>query len=105
MAAQQQQAAAVAQAKALSGVAEKLAAVQAEKVRADARNKELIEEARAKERELQLAKDEMLAMNMELNLVLQRDERTRKENQELVDRWMEYKKKEAEEMNRASRWE
>jgi hypothetical protein len=47
----------------------------------------------------------MLAQEMELNMVLQREQECKKENQMLVDRWLALKGKEVEEMNRASQWE
>jgi hypothetical protein len=64
-----------------------------------------VEEARQKDRRFQSVQDEMLALNMELNMVIQREEEVREDNKELLDRWMALKGREADEMNRASQWE
>lgn len=54
---------------------------------------------------LQGLQDEILALTMELNMLTKREEAIRKENKELVDRFMAEMAKKAESMNRASNWE
>jgi hypothetical protein len=49
--------------------------------------------------------DEMLTLTMELNVLADKEAATRKENKELVDRWMAEMAKKADAMNRASKWE
>lgn len=47
----------------------------------------------------------MVSLNLQLNMAEQRAEKLEGENRELVERWMVRMGKEAEEMNRRSRWE
>jgi len=114
--AQQQQAALTQQVKSLSSKNDSLSteisaanmrieALDKEKMRLERRCRDLMEEARQKDRRFQSVQDEMLALNMELNMVIQREEEVRKDNKELLDRWMALKGMEADEMNRASQWE
>jgi hypothetical protein len=83
----------------------RLAAAEKERVRLERRCKDLAQEASTKGRQLQEAQDEMLALNVELNVAVGREKETRRDNEELLARWMELKGREAEEMNKASRWE
>lgn len=46
-----------------------------------------------------------MTLTMELNMLTKREEAVRKENKELVDRYMAEMAKKAESMNRASNWE
>jgi chromosome segregation ATPase len=48
--------------------------------------------------------DEYVAMELQINMLEEKNNRLEAENKELVDRWMKKKAEEAEEMNRASRW-
>jgi chromosome segregation ATPase len=48
--------------------------------------------------------DEYVAMELQINMLEEKNKRLEAENRELVDRWMKKKAEEAEEMNRASRW-
>jgi len=49
--------------------------------------------------------DEMLTLTMELNVLADKEQATRKENEDLVQRWMDFAETRAEVMNRASNWE
>ncbi|TKA74919.1 hypothetical protein B0A49_02589 [Cryomyces minteri] len=62
-------------------------------------------ELREKARLVQNVQDEMVALSLQLNMAEQRAEKLARENEELVKRWMERVGREAEEMNRDSRWE
>jgi len=48
--------------------------------------------------------DEYVAMELQINMLEEKNNRLEAENRELVDRWMKKKAEEADEMNRASRW-
>ncbi|KAF8534285.1 autophagy-related protein 16 [Trichophaea hybrida] len=98
--AQQQQSSLTAQVKTLTASNEtlksqlatataKLETTEKERLRLERRCKDLTDEAR----------------EMELNMVLQREQEVKKDNQMLLDRWMALKRTEAEEMNRVSQWE
>jgi len=52
-----------------------------------------------------LAQDEMVAQGLQLSLAEQKAEGLRRENRELVARWMDRMGKEAERVNRDSKWE
>lgn len=49
--------------------------------------------------ELQNVHDEVISLNLQLNMSEQTVAKLRNENKELIDRWMDSKRKEAEEMN------
>ena len=83
----------------------KIEVLDKEKTRLERRCRDLMEEARQKDRRFQRVQDEMLALNMELNMVIQREEEVKKDNKELLDRWMALKGMEADAMNRESQWE
>ncbi|KAI5840225.1 autophagy-related protein 16 [Morchella snyderi] len=76
-----------------------------ERNRLDRRTRDLEEEVRAKNKHIQELQDEILTLTMELNMLTKREEAVRKENKELVDRYMAEMAKKAESMNRASNWE
>ncbi|KAK1820648.1 autophagy protein 16, interacts with Atg12p-Atg5p [Friedmanniomyces endolithicus] len=63
------------------------------------------EELRGKDRMVVLAQDEMVAQGLQLSLAEQKAEGLERENRELVARWMERMGKEAERVNRDSKWE
>ncbi|KAK0248829.1 autophagy protein 16, interacts with Atg12p-Atg5p [Friedmanniomyces endolithicus] len=63
------------------------------------------EELRGKDRMVVLAQDEMVAQGLQLSLAEQKAEGLRRENRELVARWMDRMGKEAERVNRDSKWE
>ncbi|KAK0365518.1 autophagy protein 16, interacts with Atg12p-Atg5p [Friedmanniomyces endolithicus] len=63
------------------------------------------EELRGKNRMVVLAQDEMVAQGLQLSLAEQKAEGLERENRELVARWMERMGKEAERVNRDSKWE
>jgi hypothetical protein len=62
------------------------------------------EEIQGKAQMVQDVQDEMLALQLQLNMAEQREEKVRKENDVLVKRWMERMGKEADEMNLRSNW-
>jgi hypothetical protein len=47
---------------------------------------------------------ETVSLNLELNMAIQRSEKLKGENQNLIDRWMALKGQEADAMNDASRF-
>lgn len=73
--------------------------------RLDRRTRDLEVEVRAKNKHIQELQDEILTLTMELNMLTKREEAVRKENKELVDRYMAEMAKKAESMNRESNWE
>ncbi|PWW79601.1 autophagy protein 16 [Tuber magnatum] len=76
-----------------------------EKEKLERRNVDLESEGREKSRVIQHLQDEMLALTMELNVLVDKEKATRKENEDLVRRWMDFAETRAEVMNRASNWE
>lgn len=62
------------------------------------------EESRGKAKLLDNVQDEVVTLNLQLNLAEDEVQKLRKENQELVDRWMQRKGEEADRMNQASRF-
>ncbi|KAK8241735.1 autophagy-related protein 16 [Phyllosticta capitalensis] len=62
-------------------------------------------ELRGKNRLVQDVQDELVSLNLQLNMAEQKSEELGRENQELVERWVKYKEKEAERMNDMSKWE
>lgn len=85
----------------LRGVAARLDAAERERARWERRCRDLDAEIRGKDKVIQDVQDELLALNMEVNMVTEREKETRRDNQELLERWMKLKGKEADEMNRA----
>jgi hypothetical protein len=53
---------------------------------------------------LQSVQDELASLNLQLNMAEDRSSKLRRENQELVDRWMARMGQEADAMNEASRF-
>ena len=62
------------------------------------------EESREKAKLLEDVQGEMVTMNLELNMKEEELKNLKKENQELVDRWMERKGEEANRMNEDSKF-
>jgi len=118
----------------LQGQIKALEKVAREKERLERRNVDLESEGRAKSRAIQVPappplswlsfffgggkgnmadggggeqdlQDEMLTLTMELNVLVDKEQATRKENEDLVQRWMDFAETRAEVMNRASNWE
>jgi hypothetical protein len=65
------------------------------------RVKHLEGELKISERGRKMAQDEQMAQEIEVNLVYKQMEELRRDNKELVERWMELKREEAERMNEA----
>lgn len=63
------------------------------------------EEVRGKAKLATEAQDEMVALSLQLNMAEQKSEKLKKDNKELLDRWMKAKGAEADRMNRDSKWE
>lgn len=57
-----------------------------------------------KDRVVQAVQDEILVLQLERNIAVQKEEEAREENRHLVERWMKEKERVAEEMNRGSGW-
>lgn len=62
------------------------------------------EELRGKAKLVEDVQDEMVTLNLQLNIAEEQTERLKKENKELVDRWMAKKAKEADAMNDESKF-
>ncbi|EKG20492.1 Autophagy-related protein 16 [Macrophomina phaseolina MS6] len=62
-------------------------------------------EVKGKTRLVEEVQDELVSVNLQLNMAEQKSEELERENRELVDRWMKYKREEAERMNDLSKWE
>lgn len=62
------------------------------------------EELRGKAKLVEDVQDEMVTLNLQLNIAEEQREKLKKENKELVDRWMAKKAKEADAMNDASKF-
>jgi chromosome segregation ATPase len=62
------------------------------------------EESRGKAKLLDDLQDEVVTLNLQLNMAEDEVKKLRKENQELVDRWMKSKGEEADKMNEDSRF-
>ncbi len=62
------------------------------------------EESRGKAKFLDDVQDEVVTLNLQLNMAEDEVKKLRKENQELVDRWMKRKGQEADRMNEDSRF-
>ncbi len=61
-------------------------------------------EARESRKLVEQVQDEMIGLNLEKNMAEQRAEQLTRENKDLIERWVEYKSREAERMNEQSRW-
>ena len=62
------------------------------------------EESRGKAKLLDNVQDEIVTLNLQLNMAEDEVKKLRKENKELVDRWMQRKGEEADKMNEDSRF-
>jgi chromosome segregation ATPase len=62
------------------------------------------DESRGKAKLLDNVQDELVTLNLQLNMAEDEVKRLRRENQELVDRWMKRKGEEADKMNEDSRF-
>jgi chromosome condensin MukBEF ATPase and DNA-binding subunit MukB len=62
------------------------------------------EELRGKAKLVEDVQDEMVTLNLQLNIAEEQKEMLKKENKELVDRWMARKAKEADAMNDESKF-
>lgn len=62
------------------------------------------EELRGKAKLVEEVQDEMVTLNLQLNMAEEKAEMLKKENQELVDRWMARMGKEADAMNDKSQF-
>ncbi|CAZ83857.1 unnamed protein product [Tuber melanosporum] len=102
---QSQLAAAQAEVVSLQAQIKALEKVAREKERLERKNVDLESEGRDKSRVIQNLQDEMLTLTMELNVLADKEQATRKENEDLVQRWMDFAETRAEVMNRASNWE
>jgi len=102
---QSQLATAQAEVVSLQGQIKALEKVAREKERLERRNVDLESEGRAKSRAIQDLQDEMLTLTVELNVLADKEQATRKENEDLVQRWVDFAETRAEVMNRASNWE
>ena len=78
--------------------------VTAELAQLSLRLKDRDEEARGKVKLLNDVQDEMVTLNLQLNIAEEEVKKLRRENQELVDRWMKHKAREADQMNTESRF-
>ena len=63
------------------------------------------EELRGKAKLVENVQDEMVTLNLQLNIAEEQTEQLKKENKELVDRWMAKKAKEADAMNNESKFQ
>ncbi|EME47814.1 hypothetical protein DOTSEDRAFT_86218 [Dothistroma septosporum NZE10] len=77
----------------------------AQKSAAERKVRDREEEIRGKARLVEMAQDEMVALQLQLNMAEQRSEKLKQENKELVERWMRRMGEEAERVNRGSGWE
>ncbi|KAK0279997.1 autophagy protein 16, interacts with Atg12p-Atg5p [Friedmanniomyces endolithicus] len=82
-----------------------LALLTRQKAETERKLRDRDEELRGKDRMVVLAQDEMVAQGLQLSLAEQKAEGLERENRELVARWMERMGKEAERVNRDSKWE
>ena len=62
------------------------------------------EELKGKAKLVEDVQDEMVTLNLQLNIAEEQTEKLKKENKELVDRWMARKAKEADAMNDESKF-
>ncbi|KAJ9618863.1 autophagy protein 16, interacts with Atg12p-Atg5p [Taxawa tesnikishii (nom. ined.)] len=84
--------------------ARQIADLQREKRDLERRLKDRDEELKGKSRLVENVQDEMVGLSLQLNMAEEREQRLKKENEELVRRWMESKGKEAERMNVEGGW-
>nr|POF18604.1 autophagy protein 16 [Quercus suber] len=82
-----------------------IAALTKQKTELERRLRDREEELRIKDRLVTNAQDEQIALNLQLHYAEKRETEAKAENAELVARWMERMGREAEMVNRESRWE
>ncbi|KAJ5312497.1 hypothetical protein PENANT_c027G06949 [Penicillium antarcticum] len=78
--------------------------LESEKVHLLLRLKDRDAELKGKAKLLEDFQDEMATLNLQLNMAEDRSSRLKKENQDLVDRWMARMGQEADAMNKASKF-
>ncbi|EON64136.1 hypothetical protein W97_03366 [Coniosporium apollinis CBS 100218] len=83
----------------------RIAELTREKIMLERKLRDRYDETKGKSKLVEEVQDEMVSLNLQLNMAEQRAEKLEGENRELVERWMVRMGKEAEEMNRRSRWE
>jgi DNA repair exonuclease SbcCD ATPase subunit len=76
-----------------------------QKTALERRLKDREEELRGKQKLVEDAQDEMVAQGLQLNIAEEKAERLKKENKDLVERWMKRMGEEADRVNRESSWE
>ncbi|KAL4887457.1 autophagy-related protein 16 [Aspergillus karnatakaensis] len=79
----------------------RIISMESENSQLQVRLKDKVEEARGKAKLLEDFQDELATLNLQLNMSEEKSEKLKKENQELVDRWMARMGKEADAMNDA----
>jgi hypothetical protein len=82
-----------------------LAATARARREAERRLRDRDEELRGKAKLVEEAQDEMVSLQLQVNMAEQRAEGLRRENEELVARWMKRMGEEAERVNRDAGWE
>ncbi|KKA24293.1 Autophagy protein Apg16 [Rasamsonia emersonii CBS 393.64] len=82
----------------------RITALEGERHHLQLRLRDRDEELRGKAKLLDSVQDELASLNLQLNMAEERSSRLQRENQELIDRWMAHKGKEAEAMNEASKF-
>ncbi|KKK23583.1 hypothetical protein ARAM_001325 [Aspergillus rambellii] len=82
----------------------RISSMEGEITHVQLRLKDRDEELRGKAKLLEDFQDELATLNLQLNMAEERTDRLRKENQDLVDRWMARMGKEADAMNDASKF-
>ena len=76
--------------------------LDAERTQLTTRLKDRDHELREKRKLLEDVQDETITLNLQLAMIEKERDKIKKDNQELVDRWMKRKAQEAEAMNRAN---
>ncbi|KAL1967878.1 hypothetical protein VTN77DRAFT_2295 [Rasamsonia byssochlamydoides] len=82
----------------------RIAMLEGERNHLQLRLRDRDEELRGKAKLLDSVQDELASLNLQLNMAEERSSRLQRENQELIDRWMAHKEKEADAMNQASKF-
>lgn len=83
---------------------QQISTLQREKRDLERRLRDRDEEVKGKTRLVEGVQDEMVGLNLQLNMAEQKSEKLKKENEELVRRWMQRKGEEAERMNSEGGW-
>ncbi|KAJ5340753.1 Autophagy-related protein 16 [Penicillium brevicompactum] len=82
----------------------RISTLESERAQLQMRLRDRDAELKGKAKLLEDFQDEMATLNLQLNMAEERSTRLRKENQDLVDRWMARMGQEAEAMNDASKY-